>query len=183
MTGKELELRDDIEIMDAIATLWVQGNRNPTAIAKQLHLSRAEVLKYIDEYKAIIRDDPEVKARAKESLYEADRAVADVQKENWDLLNAPGIDTKTKATVLKNISDIEFKKVETWQKAGLYDDAALGDEIAQMEEKAEAIKQLLKEVAHTFPAAREMIQRGLGRIFGQPVGVVVEGEVVVPERA
>lgn len=179
----EIALRDEIQTMDDIARLWITGTRNPTAIAKQLKMSRAEVLKYIDQYKEIVRNDPETKERAKEALFEADAAINLVIEESWALANSPAIDAKTKATILKNTGDLEVKRVEMLQKAGLYNDAALGDELAEMEEKAEAIKELLKEVAANFPEARELIQRGLMKIFDQPVGVDVPGEVVVTTSA
>jgi hypothetical protein len=184
--SKEVAIRDEIETMDAISKLWVQGHRNPTRIAEivktqnNIKLTRAEVMRYIDQFKQVARDDPEVKARAKETLYEADSAVADVQKENWDLVNQPGIDDKTKATVLKNISDIEFKRVETWQKAGLYDDAALGDELAEMEEKQQVLIDILKEVTADCPTCKYEVARRLAKVTGKAEPVVIDAEVLPP---
>lgn len=172
----EIELVDHLANQDAVYREWLTGNRNATTISKKLGIKRAEVLKYIDDAKDIARNDEETKARAKEALHEYDASLNLVVQKSWETVEQADLnaDYKTKATVLKNIADVERQRVETLQKAGLYDDAALGNELADMEEKAEAIKELLKAVAHDFPQTREMIMRGLSKIFDQPIGVVVQ---------
>jgi hypothetical protein len=175
--GKELEVLDRVEQMNAVVEQYLKGEK-PTQIAKKLQMKRSDVLDYIDEYKEIARNDPHVKGRAREALYSADSHFSMVIERSWETVEQAdqNNDIRTKATVLKNIADIEGKRVEMLQKAGLYDDAAIGDELAAMEEKAEAIKQLLKEVATKYPEARYMIMSGLSKIFGQPEGVVIDAE-------
>lgn len=179
LLSNEIELRERIEIMDKIANLWITGTRNPGTIAKQLKMSRAEVLEYIEEYKAIIRDDDEVKARAKEALYEADSALHLVNEENWGIVKVE-MDNKVKATVLKNIADIEAKRVELLQKAGLYDDAALGDELAAMEEKQQILIGIIKEVTSHCPSCKIEVARRLAKVTGQPSPVVIDVEALPP---
>jgi hypothetical protein len=77
-------------------------------------------------------------------------------------------DLKTKATVLKNIADVQFKRVEMHQKAGLYDDAALGDELAEMEEKNEIIKNVLLEVTANCEHCAFEVRRRLSRYGKTP---------------
>lgn len=177
MTTKEVAVRDRIETMDAIARLWVTGTRNPTTIAKQLKMKRSEVLEYIEEYKEVVRNDSETKERAKEALHEADVALSLVVEESWAIVNAPGVDDKVKATVLKNIADIEVKRVETLQKAGLYDDAALGDELAEMEEKQQILVDILKEVTAHCDNCKFEVARRLARVTGKAEPVVVDAEL------
>jgi septal ring factor EnvC (AmiA/AmiB activator) len=74
---------------------------------------------------------------------------------------------------------VQAKRQEILQKAGLYEGAELGDEIAATEEKMEKIKELLKNIAKDNPAVRQQIQQGLYEIFNEVVGVPVSGEVVV----
>jgi hypothetical protein len=91
-------------------------------------------------------------------------------------------DVKTKTTTLKAIADVESKRQESLQKAGLYDDAELGDEIAMMQEQADKIKQLLTLVASKYPESKMDILEGLQEIFAQePIAVpdVVRGEINV----
>ena len=167
----------EIQRQDEIYRLWLQGNRNATSIAKILGMKRADVLYFIEQAKEIARNDEETRARAKEALHEADAAFNMVIERSWETVEQTdtNADYKTKATLLKNIADIEGKRVEMLQKAGLYDDAALGDELAAMEEKAEAIKELLKQVAQEYPETRVVIMKGIRRIFGQVEGIVTDG--------
>jgi hypothetical protein len=51
------------------------------------------------------------------------------------------------------------------QRAGLYDDAALGDQLVVMEQQVEEIKMLLREVAKKYPDAKLFIMEQLGKIF------------------
>lgn len=182
--SKEVALIDQYDRMDKMANLWLKGERNPTTIAKQLGMKRAEVLTLIEEFKEIARNDEEVKHRAKEALHEADESLNMVIKRSWETVEQADDagDLKTKATVLKHIADVEGKRVEMLQKAGLYDDAALGDELAEMEEKQQILISILKEVTAECDHCKFEVARRLSKVTGkvEPVGVVVEGEVISP---
>lgn len=173
----EISLRDHADLLDKVGKAWIE-KRNPTAIAKELKISRKEVLGYIEEFRDVAKNSKELQDRALDALHEYDATLNRVIEESWALHNHTG-DEKIQATMLKTIADVERQRVETLQKAGLYSDSALGDELADMEEKAQAIKELLKEVAETHPQTRIMIMQGLGRIFGMAAAVdIKEGEVV-----
>ncbi len=176
--SKEIELVDRIDQMNRVVERYLKGD-NATAIAKATGLKRAEVLDYIDEYRDIARNDEEVKGRAREALHNADEHVNMIIKRTWETVeqvdNAG--DYKTKATLLKNLSDIEGKRVEMLQKAGLYDDAALGDEIAEMEEKQQILINILKEVTADCPHCKLEVARRLAKVTGKAEPVVIPGEV------
>jgi len=184
--SNEIALIDQYARMDKMANLWLKGERNPTAIAKQLGLKRAEVLSLIEEFKQIARNDEEVKHRAKEALHEADESLNMVLKRSWETVEQADDagDLKTKATVLKNIADVEGRRVDMLQKAGLYDDAALGDELAEMEEKQQMLIAILKEVTADCSHCKIEVARRLSKITGRAETVsvvqVIEGEVTNP---
>lgn len=184
--SKELALIDQYAMMDKMANLWLKGERNPTVIAKQLAIPRKEVLALIDEFKEIARNDEEVKHRAKEALHEADQSLDLIIKRSWETVEQADDagDLKTKATVLKNIADVEGKRVEMLQKAGLYDDAALGDELAEMEEKQQALIAILKEVTADCSHCKVEVARRLSKVTGKAENItvieVIEGEVTNP---
>ncbi len=87
-------------------------------------------------------------------------------------------DYKTKNSVLKNVADIEAKKIDMLQKAGLYDDASIGDEIAEMEEKQAILISILKEVTSTCEHCKYEVARRLSRVTGKPEPVDIPGEVL-----
>lgn len=171
---KELSLRDHADLLEKVGVAWIE-KRNATAISKELGIPRKQVLEFIEEFKDVAKNSKELQDRALDALHEYDATLNKVIEESW-ALHKRADDQKIEATMLKTIADVERQRVETLQKAGLYSDSAIGDELADMEEKAQAIKELLKAVAAEYPETRATIQQGLMRIFGQPESVdIVEG--------
>lgn len=167
---KELSIPDREALRLQVQEHWLKGNKQPGAIAKTLGLKRVEVMDLIEETKEIWRNDESVKERAKEVLQEVESGLDMVIDRSWETVEqADQIDDlKTKATVLKNIADVQFKRVEMHQKAGLYDDAALGDELAEMEEKNEIIKTILLEVTANCEHCAFEVRRRLSRYGKNP---------------
>lgn len=172
--GKELEFADREHYINTIAQdFLLKGRNNPTQIAKELGLKRADVVTYIEEWReAAITGD--AKARATELLYEMDKSYDQIIQELW-ITHAEADSAKDAANILKTISEVIAKRQDVLQRAGLYDDAAIGDELALVEEQMQGIKDLLKSVAKNHPAARQEIMEGLGRIFKQATSLPVEG--------
>jgi myosin heavy subunit len=184
--SSEVALVEQYDLMDKMARIWLKGERNPTTIAKELRVTRKEVLGLIEEFKEIARNDDTVRHRAKEALHEADESLNLIVKRSWETVEQADEagDLKTKATVLKNIADVENKRVEMLQKAGLYDDAALGDELAEMEEKQQVLISILKEVTADCAHCKIEVARRLSKVTGKAepmvMATVIEGEVVDP---
>lgn len=183
---KELALNNAFDPeFDEVAHRWLKGQRNPTQIAKEMKIARKEVIKHIDEFKEIARSDTDIKERAREALVEADASLQLIVDRLWETVEQAddAADLKTKTTALKNITDAQVKIVETLQKAGLYDDAALGDEMVALEEKQAALIKILKEVSLNCDNCRVEVARRLKKITNQVEPMVddnnvYEGEVV-----
>jgi hypothetical protein len=169
-TLTELSIPDREALRLQVQERYLKGTKQPGTIAKELGLKRVEVLDLIAETKEILRNDDVVKERAKEALSEADAHLDMVINRSWETVEQADLnnDLKTKATVLKNIADVELKKVEMLQKAGLYDDAALGDELAEQEEKNEIIKTILLEVTANCEHCAFEVRRRLSRYGKNP---------------
>lgn len=148
----------------------LKGQSNPTKIAKETGLPRYEVVQLINEWNAIAANTEWVKERAQQSLKEFDDSYGQVIAQLWETYEeaeAP----RDRNAILKNIADVQAKRQDTLQRAGLYDDAALGDQIVALEEQTDRIKALLKKVAKDYPETRTFIMEELGRIFREPVAV------------
>jgi hypothetical protein len=176
MSSTELAVPERIAMMDKIARLWLTGTRNPTSIAREVGLKRAEVLEYIEEYRAVARNDEDIKDRAKEALFEADESLHLVIQELWGVVNETQ-DGRVKAAALKSIADVDIKRVETLQKAGLYGDAAMGDEIAAMEEKQAILMSILKEVTAHCENCKFEVARRLAKVSGTTAPAPDDGRV------
>lgn len=168
---QDIESVEYYEQMNKVVTALLKGETNPTTLARELGMTRVKVMDYMDAWKDVARNDEDIKNVAKESLTNMNVHYDIIIKEMWAVVNDPVVDLKTKAGTLKQIADIVSKRQETLQKAGLYDDAGLADELADTQEKAEGIKNLLREVAAKHPAAKSMILEGLSSIFHQPIVV------------
>jgi hypothetical protein len=180
---KELSVPDREALRLQVQSRWLKGNKQPGAIAKELGLKRVEVMDLIAETKEIWRNDPDVKERAKEVLQEVEAGLDIVIDRSWETVEQADntSDLKTKATVLKNIADVQFKRVEMHQKAGLYDDAALGDELAEMEEKQAILVAILKEVTADCAHCSYEVARRLERVTNKTEPVFTGDVVVVQE--
>lgn len=165
--------------MNSVVEEHLKG-RNPTVIARALKMNRADVVGYINDWREIVQNDPNTQAYARESLYAMRKHYDMIIDELWSVVGTT--DDKTKVTALKSIADIDAKRQEALQKAGMYDDAVLGDEVAKVEQQIEQIKKLLRDVIGNYPNTKQFILKGLSEIAGQAVGVEVEppleGELV-----
>ena len=182
----ELEVIDRYDLMNKVATLYHKGTTNPTAISKELGIKRAEAVSLIEEWKDIARNDNDIRAQAAETLQGALKHYDLLIEKGWETINQADEgerDLKVKATLIKSIADIEAKRVEMLQKAGLYDDAALGDELAQMEEKQAILIGILKDVTSDCDNCKFEVARRLSKVTGktEPIKMnenIIEGEVV-----
>jgi hypothetical protein len=173
---KEISVIDREQYINTIAEDYLlKGVSNPTKIAKDLGVQRKDVVTMIAEWRAATNTG-EVKERAAELLSEMDQSYNKIISELWNS-HAGAENAKDEAGILKTIAEVIAKRQEVLQKAGLYDDAAIGDELVMVEEQMNGIKELLKSVARNHPAARKEIQEGLGRIFHQAEPMVISGEV------
>jgi len=163
--------------MHKVITLHLEG-RNPTAIARMTQLQRKDVLNYIDEFKQVAKDDELLRARAQEVVHEFDGQYSKIISEFWDLIKdaEDADDLKTRATALKNLADVQAKRVEILQKSGLLSGAALGDEMAELEEKQEKLVAILREVSSQCDHCKVEVARRLRDATGkvEPIEVVEE---------
>jgi hypothetical protein len=181
--NKDIEESDYYRDMNRVVEMYLKGTTNPTSISKGLSLPRKDVLNYIQAWKEIAKNNAQIKDRAAEALTAMDRHYDIIIKEMWDVVNDT-LDLKVKASTLKQIADVEAKRQETLQKAGLYDDAGISDELVRLEEYTEAIKQVLFAVIKNFPMTKVFIMQQFSNI-GNPTSVPeddddspIEGEVL-----
>jgi len=163
---------------------YIKGNQNYTALARKHGLTRAEVMQMISSVNDYVRASGVFKEMAKERLHQMDRHYAMLIQEGWDaieVMKEEGTKAEKIATTIKAIADIEAKRQDALQKAGMYDDYEVGDMLAETEAKMDAIKELLKQVIKEFPQAKAMILTGLRDIQDPnrlPEPEVIGGEVV-----
>jgi hypothetical protein len=176
----DLELFQHTDLLNKVGNLWLSGTKDPSKISKQLKITRVDAMDLIEEWKSVILSDKDVKERAKEALHEFDKSNDKIVAELWVIAEESN-DFKIRNTALKSISDIQARHLELFQKAGLYDDSVLADELAANEEKFQIIAEILRDVTSRCPNCRLEVARRLSDATGQTEGVptnVIDVEVV-----
>lgn len=157
-----------VENQNKVAEMLLKyGQTNLTKIARATGLPRAEVVIMVDEIKAGMRSMDNYKEMARERLSQMDRHYELLIQEAWEAVEELKSDPKTMDKVpgaLKIIGDLEAKRQESLQKAGLYDDSELADMMVETERKVEGIKKLLQDIIRSHPDLKEFIIQGLRKI-------------------
>ena len=162
---------------------FVKGNQDYTALAKKHGITRAKAIEMVREVNDYIKQSGAFKEMAKERLGEMDHHYSMLIKAGWEAvedMKDEGKKADKIPSALKAIADIEAKRQEALQKAGMYDDYEVGDMLAESERKIDAIKELLKSVITKYPETKQMILVGLRDIQDPdrlPEPDVVPGEV------
>ncbi len=183
---KEIAAAEHYQRMDQAVDLYLDG-LNETMIAKQLGIPRAQILKYIKEFNEVAHSDPILRQKGRERVNEFDEQINKIVREVWKTVKEAenSGDLKTKTTLLKNLSDILAKRVEVLQKSGMINDAAMGDEIARMEENQQILVDILRTVL--CDVCKNNVASELAKVTKEPEEVVpiprsglIVGEILNP---
>ncbi len=175
--SKELEQVDVWKRQNDVVELFLKGEM-PWVIAKQLGMKTPEVKEVLESWRKYAQNDTEIKGRAREALVGMDEHYNMIIKQLWQTVEQADLaeDLKTKNAVLKNLADIEAKRLDSLQKAGLLDDQKLGDEIAETQARLDAVKALLKDVTSKCDHCRVPIAQGIGKIWNEVTTIEVKAD-------
>lgn len=148
----ELELAGQFDQMNKVIEELLKGS-TPAQIARTLELTRVQVDNHIKTWKEFVQDNAAIKARAKEALAGADEHYSMLIKEAWSVVNEAGVasELNTKNAALKLIADIEAKRIDMLNKAGVLENNSMAEEILESERKQEILVDILRDVTiHLF---------------------------------
>ena len=170
----EVAVINQFDQMNKVIEELLKGN-TPAAIARVLELTRVQVDNHIQTWKELVQDNTAIKARAKEALAGADEHYSMLIKEAWRTVEQA--DTQdalnVKAQALKLIADIESKRIEMLNKAGVLENNDLTDQILESERKQEVLVGILKEVTANCEHCKWEVSRRLSEVTGQIEAVVI----------
>lgn len=171
----ELEIADSFEKMNRVVAEMLKGN-NPSAIAKNLDMPRAQVLELIDQWKNIVQLDNRIQDRAKEALSAADQHYAMIIKEAWETVEEAGANSQLniKAQALKLIADVEGKRIDMLQKAGLLENTDLGNQIIETERKQKILIEILKDIAGRCNTCKTEVAKRISEITGKVEAIIID---------
>ena len=153
-----------------MASEYLKG-LNETQISKELDIPRAKVVKYLDEWRAMAASNQAIHARAKEALAGMDRHYSELISKAYEVVDEATLTSNlgAKTSALKLIADMEAKRIEMLHRAGLLDNKELADELVVMEQKQEAIINILKDVSLTCDKCKPQIMMRLSAISNEAV--------------
>lgn len=170
------------EMMEKVAELSLQGH-SATAISKALNIKRKEVLALQEDYRTALSNDAEARDMARDHLHMMVEHYNHLIKKFYELVDE--IDALEfnhqvagqKNATLRSIAELEAKRLDALQKAGLLDSAELGDELAEAEEKREILIDIIQN--QVCPACKQKIASKITELTGKVQAVqVMDVEVV-----
>jgi hypothetical protein len=171
----EIEIAGQFDQMNKVVEELLKGN-TPAQISRNLELTRVQVESHIKTWKEFVHDNTAIRDRAKEALAGADEHYNMLIKEAWVTLNqadaqdAPNV----KAQVLKLIADIESKRIDMLNKAGVLEDSSMADQILESERKQDLLVQILRDVTSSCDHCKWEVAKRLQEVTGQVEAVIVE---------
>ncbi len=160
------------EQADKVMKLYIQ-NYNANQIAKKLGVNRRAVEEHIDDWRRSNLGGAHIKNRVEELLATMDEhfgsLIVELRKtldEIDDQEPTPQLMAQRTAAV-KAMAEVEGKRIDMLQKAGLLDAADLGNEIAETEEKIASVMTVIKEVSMKCPTCGPIIKERLSAIAGE----------------
>lgn len=171
--------------MEKVAEKTMQGD-NATAISKSLGIPRKEVMLLQEDYRAALANDSEARDMARDHLNmmvkHFDRLIKKLYGlvEDIDSLEFGHQVAAQKNAALRSIADLEAKRLDALQKAGLLDSAELGDELAEAEEQREILIGIIQE--EICDACRVKVSYSIAKLTGR-VETVVQEETPVYQHS
>lgn len=168
------EILDHIEEVNKVASHYIKG-LNESEISRELDIPKARVSSLLREWKSMASNSEAVRARAREALSAADTHYSGLIKQAYEVIDEAN---QTSALSVKNqaiklILDIESKRIEMLQKAGLLENKELADQLLETERKQELLMKILTEVSGTCTKCKPEVLRRLAEVSG------INGEAVV----
>lgn len=164
MTAED-DLVKHLDQVNDVVSEYLKGS-DPTQISKDLAIPRTRVVSYIDEWKRMASDNAVIRARAKEALAGADTHYSKLISKSYEVIDEASMtnNLSAKTAAIKLVMDIESKRIDMLQKAGLLENKELAEEMIEIEHRQEVLVAILKDIASEYPQVRDEIMRRLSSI-------------------
>ena len=174
----EEQLTQHLDKVNKVVGEYLKGS-DPTKISKQLDIPRTKVVQYLTEWKQMASANDTIRARAREALAAADEHYSRLITQTYDVIDEATTigDLRAKNTSIKLVMDIESKRIEMLQKAGLLENKELAEEMMEIERKQDILKQILMDIASEHPEIRDKIMKRLSEVANQGETITVVHDV------
>ena len=168
----ELDLINHLDEVNNVVTEYLKGS-DPTKISKELNIPRTRVVAHLDEWKESASNNSAIRARAKDALAGADAHYSKLISRSYEVIDEASMtnNLSAKTAAIKLVMDIESKRIDMLQKAGLLENKELAEEMVEIERRQEVLVGILRDIASEHPEVRDIIMQRLSAI-------AKEGEVI-----
>lgn len=176
----EDKLVEHLDNVNKVVEKYLAGS-DATQISKELAMPRQRVVAYIDEWRAMAADNAAIRARAKEALVGADTHYSKLIQKAYEVIDdaTTTANLTAKTAGIKLVMDLESKRIDMLQKAGLLENKELAEEMIAIENRQEVLVGILKDIASEHPEIRDKIMRRLSEVSKdkEVITVVVNNDV------
>jgi hypothetical protein len=174
----EDSLIEHLDQVNKVVEEYLKGN-DPTQISKELAMPRQKVVSYINEWKVMASDNAAIRSRAKEALAGADTHYSKLIQKAYEVIDdaTTTANLSAKTSAIKLVLDIEARRIDMLQKAGLLENKELAEEMLEIERKQEILVNILKEMATEHPEVRDKIMRRLSEISKEREVITIVSDV------
>jgi transposase len=164
-----------LEQVNAVAAEYIKG-KNETEISKDLDIPRARVSSMLREWKQMASNSEAVRSRAREALASADQHYNYLIKQTYEVIEDANTTSNlgAKTTAIKLVLDIETRRIDMLQKAGLLENKELAEELLEQERKQEVLINILKDVSADCPRCKNEVARRLAAAAGNEEVITVD---------
>jgi hypothetical protein len=161
----EENLIQHLDEVNKVVEKYLAGS-DPTQISKELVMPRQKVVAYINEWKQMASDNAVIRARAKEALVGADAHYNKLISKAYEVIDeaTTTANLPAKTSAIKLVLDIESRRIDMLQKAGLLENKELAEEMIEIERKQDILVGILRDIATEHPEVRDRIMQRLSDV-------------------
>lgn len=158
----EDKVLEHIETLNRVVAKYLEGN-DPTKISKELSIPRTKVVAYIDEWRMMASNNAAIRERAREALVAADTHYNKLIQQAYEVIDdaTTTANLSAKTTAIKLVLDIESRRIDMLQKAGLLENKELAEEMIEIEKRQDILMNILRDIASEHPEIRDKIMHRL----------------------
>ena len=174
----EIDLVNHLDEVNNVVTEYLKGS-DPTKISKELNIPRTRVVAHLDEWKESASNNSAIRARAKDALAGADAHYSKLISKSYEVIDEASMtnNLSAKTAAIKLVMDIESKRIDMLQKAGLLENKELAEEMMQIEHRQEILVSILKDIATEHPEIRDKVMRRLSAFAKEDEVITVVHDV------
>ena len=169
---------EHLDEINKVVEKYLQGSE-PTQISKELSLPRTKVVAHINQWKLMAADNAAIRARAKEALVVADTHYNKLISKAYEVIDeaTTTANLSAKTSAIKLVLDIESRRIDMLQKAGLLENKELAEEMLEIERKQEVLVNILKDIASEHPEIRDEIMKRLSSVSKEKEVITIVHDV------